>query len=205
MGQLRELGPGSPILILLGLAPTEETAQLLCPLPDHLAQKVFSHMQSESPWLPSMPTAFFSPVVPYPEDRPYLGQISYHLTEGPGSYCQYPKGLPFLRQGKASYGTRCSSANSCFCELKTGSSSLQGLWQNFVIEFSTESSILFSLRSSCFHQYPFINREEMASLYLCSLDPNYTKQIATGSKCAVITDEKNRCFLGDLKNIKEYI
>lgn len=32
-----------------------------------------------------------------------------------------------------------------FCDLKTASSFLQGLCQNFVIEVSTESSILFSL------------------------------------------------------------
>lgn len=31
------------------------------------------------------------------------------------------------------------------CDLKTASSFLQGLCQNFVIEVSTESSILFSL------------------------------------------------------------
>lgn len=190
------------ILVLLGLTPMDGDCKASLPTawPTSTEKKVYSYPVWTSLASIHAHCLFFLLQCPA-------------LKTGPAwlSYCRARQLLPvpqrpsFLRQGKASYGMRWWSANSRFHDLKTGSSSLWGLWQNFVIEFSIESSILFSLRTSCFHQYPFMNREGRTSLCPCSLDPSYTEQIAIGSKCAVIIDEKNRCFLGDLKNIKGYM
>lgn len=68
----------------------------------------------------------------------------------------------------------------------------QGSRQDFVTEFSTESSILFSLITSDSRQYPSINRERMASLCPYNQDPIYTKtyQITIGSKCVQLSQRK---------------
>lgn len=144
------------ILVLLGLTPMDGDWEASLPTawPTSTEKKVYSYPVWTSLASIHAHCLFFLLQCPA-------------LKTGPAwlSYCRarqllsVPQRPSFLRQGKASYGMRWWSANSHFCDLKTGSSSLRGLWQNFVIESSIQSSILFSLRTSCFHQYPFMNRE----------------------------------------------